>query len=143
MKDNDLHSIQSVLAVLGEIHLLETYFEGFDKTLSILMADEDIVSILDASKIFNLHSDVECVKGDIHNITKKLLIIASELSAKKAAEAKIQTQPTAKLKIKKLNKAETLEPPAPVNIWLRNASEYISEKYKNIDVDDEDGENID
>jgi hypothetical protein len=134
MKDEEFHSIQSILSVLGEIHLLETYFEGFDKTLSILLADQEVTQILDAAKIFNLHSDVECVKSDIHSITKKLLIIASELSAMKIDEA---TSKPASIKIKKLNPQQ--QPPRHKNVWLENASEYISKKYENIDTDD-DGE---
>jgi|19_taG_2_1085344.scaffolds.fasta_scaffold00125_35 hypothetical protein len=139
MKDDDLHSIQSVLSVLGEVHLLETYFEGFDKTLSILLAGEDVTQITDATKIFNLHSDVECVKSDIHSITKKLLIIASELSAMKIDETRKETQPTASIKIKKMNPQPEPDPEQPRNVWLQNASEYISKKYENIETDD-DGE---
>lgn len=135
--DESYHSIQSVLSVLGEIHLLETYFNGFEKILSILLADKEVNDVLNPSKIFDLHSDAECVKSDIHNITKKLLIIAAELSSLEKnqlpVDDKSESIPPTNIKIVKKNIAKS----PPINVWVDNVSKYFYDKYKNIDEDGE------
>tara|TARA_R110000744_G_scaffold10686_2_gene33126 strand:- start:660 stop:1085 length:426 start_codon:yes stop_codon:yes gene_type:complete len=136
--EESFHSIQSVLSVLGEIHLLETYFNGFEKTLSTLLADDEVSEVLSPARIFNVHSDVESVKSDIHAITKKLLIVASELSAAKEKQKITTTEkefvsPTNIKIVKSISKDS-----APKNIWIENASKYFYNIYKN--NDDEDGE---
>ena len=127
------HSIQSVISVLGEIHLLETYFNGFDQTLSILLADKEINELLSPAKLFSLHSDVECVKSDIHDITRKLLLLAPEVSNARQ-EQKRATTPTVDIKIKKIGQTDKA---VEKNIWLENASKYFYDLYKKNNTDDE------
>tara|TARA_Y100000310_G_scaffold344859_1_gene460063 strand:- start:1512 stop:1967 length:456 start_codon:yes stop_codon:yes gene_type:complete len=147
MKNEEtFHSMQSVVSVLGEIHLLETYFEGFDKTLTILLADGEINEAIDAAKIFNLHSDVESIKSDIHNITRKLLIIASEMAVIKSMENKKEEQhASTTIKIKKLSdsadsqeekKNDPKAKSVSKNAWIENASEYFYNIYKNNNSED-------
>ena len=135
MKENNeeiFHSIQSVLSVLGEIHLLETYFNGFDQTLSILLTDEEINGLLSPDRLFSLHSDVECVKSDIHDITRKLLLIASEISNVRQLQ-KNTTASMADIKIENIGQKNNL---VDKNVWIENASKYFYDLYNKNNTDE-------
>ena len=141
MKDDEsFGTIHSVISVLGEIQLLETYFNGFDKSLSILLADKEINNILNPDKIFNLHGDIESIKSDIHSVTKKLLTIAEHISQKQPQslleEKILPTQ--VKVKIRK----KSIDMPQQKNEWVENVSKYFYGRYQNNTDEHEDGEEV-
>jgi len=141
MNDN---AMQGIISVLGEAHLLDIYFNGFEKTLSILLTDKEVLKVLDSSKVFDIHSNIEGVKSDIHNITKKLLIIASMMSQQESQESKknvdeedqeSQDVPPVSANLKIKNKI--IEPTSQQasnnekNIWIENVLQYFYERCEN------------
>ena len=121
MPDKD---IDHILSLLGEIEFIKTALNGFDKSIRIALASEEIMTTIGPKGNFAALRKLEKIQADVLLLNVYLLRIAEEISSDNDA-LEMEPEPEPKSMPKPSKKVKKKEQQNPV---VNNVLDYLNQR---------------
>lgn len=138
MNEKDSHFIESFLSLLGESNLIRNNVEEYERNISILLANPELVNMVGPTIIFDVMQSVEGLHVATRTTTQKLLTLISKIPDTKSKDITFDTRVEKTKSVEgKVDSKEKRR--KSVNPLINNALEYLDEL---LDSDSKDKDNL-